>query len=104
MVQVTDKQKAVIEKYQAEFEENLRKYDSWGSQQACHFGIYVSQNEGDKNVTLIITTISGLSDDYQPYKATNNIMVEPDGNSFRLKDIYPEDYIIEYIKALKKIN
>lgn len=101
---MTEAQKIKLAFYETQFKENLAKYSSWGSDEACSFGIYVSESPEDKNLTLIITTITGLSDDYQPYTATNNIMVEPNGDSLKLTDIYPKEYVLEYIKKLKKIN
>jgi hypothetical protein len=104
MIQVTQKQKEKIEMYQKQFEENLAQYENWGSQQDCRFGIYISEKPDDKNVTIVMVTISGISDNYQTYKAINNIMIEPSGESFKLTDIYPKEYVLDYIETLKKIN
>ena len=51
-----------------------------------------------------MTVISGISDSMQTYKATNNIMIEPNGISVKLTDVYPRDYVLDYIQKLKKIN
>lgn len=104
MLEVTQKQKEKIEVYQKQFEENIAEYENWGSQQDCRFGIYISTNAEDKNVTIIMITITGISDNYQTYKAINNIMVEPNGDSCKLTDIYPKEYVLDYIQTLKKIN
>lgn len=104
MIEVTQKQKEKIEMYQKQFEENIAEYENWGSQQDCRFGIYVSEKPEDKNVTIVMVTITGISDNYQTYKAINNIMVEPSGESCKLTDIYPKEYVLDYIETLKKIN
>ena len=104
MLEVTQKQKEKIELLQSQFQKNVEQYSNWGSYEDCRFGIYVSQNPEDKNVTVIMTTITGISDNYQTYKAINNIMVEPNGDSCKLTDNYPKEYVLDYIQTLKKIN
>jgi hypothetical protein len=104
MTEVTQKQKEKIELYEKQFEKNIAEYINWGSQQDCRFGIYVSPNPEDKNITIIMTTITGISDNYQTYKITNNIMIEPNGESCKLTDIYPSDYVFDYLEKLTKIN
>jgi hypothetical protein len=91
-----------IKKIREDFKDNCEKYSSWGIDN-CSFGIYKSTKEGDENITLIITTISGLSDSMQAFYETTNILVEPNGNSLNLLDFFGSNDVLGYIESLKKI-
>ena len=101
---MTQKQKEKIDTYKKQFDSNVEQFDNFGSYDVCGFGVYYSENEEDKNLTVIMTTVTGISDNYEPYISTSNIMIEPDGNSFNLTDIYNKDEVYGYIKKLKKIE
>ena len=51
-----------------------------------------------------MTTIDGLSDDYQPYVKTANVMIDPDGSHFNMSDIFPPSKVVAYVEKLKKIS
>jgi hypothetical protein len=51
-----------------------------------------------------MTTITDISDNYQPYIATTNIMIEPDGNAINLADVFPKSQVAAYVEQLKKIE
>jgi hypothetical protein len=104
MRELTPQQEAKVNEYLQQFNKNVAEYEGWNSATDCSFGIYVSDNPNDQNITLIMTVISGISDSMQTYKATNNIMIEPNGISVKLTDVYPRDYVLDYIQKLKKIN
>jgi len=101
---MTIEQKNQVEKYRQEFAENCKKYAAWGSDRDCKFSAYESKREEDKNITLVVTTITGLSDDYQTYVGTTNLMIEPDGNVINLFDAFEPNQVISYIQQLKKID
>lgn len=103
-MELTENQIEKIAHYKKQYEGNLEEYDNFGSYDICGFAVYCSENPNDKNATIIMTTITGISDDYEPKTTINNIMVEPDGNSFRLTDIYKQEDVFGYIKKLKKIQ
>lgn len=100
---MTREQQEKIIEIREQFNENCRKYASYGSS-SCNFGVYISKNEQDKNVTVIFTIITGISDSYSPYYETVNILVEPNGSSFNLMDVFPSDDVLGYIEKLEKIN
>ena len=104
MKKLTPLQELKVDKYLREFNDNVAKFETFGSKEDCYFGMYESPNPEDKNITLIITSVSGISDNYQTYKVTNNITIEPDGTAVKLTDVYPKEYVMQYIKTLKKIN
>ncbi|NBO50174.1 MAG: hypothetical protein EBU80_10735 [Chitinophagia bacterium] len=101
---MTIEQQKQVEIYRNEFEESCSSNAVYGSGRLCSFGVFKSENEEDQNVTLIITTITGLSDNYQPYVGTNNIMIEPDGNTFNMDDVFPSSQVAGYVSKLKKIE
>lgn len=101
---MTIEQQKQIEKYKQEFAENCKDYAAYGSKRYCKFSLYKSENPEDANYTMVITNISGISDDYQPYVETLNLMVEPDGNTLQLTDIYEPSEVVTYIQQLKKIE
>lgn len=101
---MTNEQKQMIQKYREEFEASCKKYARWGSQRDCSFGLFASENPEDQNFTMLVTTITGISDDYETYVETVNLMVEPDGNVINLKDVYNSNEVVSYIEKLKKID
>lgn len=100
---MTQEQKDKIEVYRQQYESSKLEYSAY-SLGECYFGIYQSNNENDKNITLIITTINGLGEDYEIQTTINNILIEPNGNALRLTDVYERSLVMEYLKNLKKIG
>lgn len=101
---MTIEQQNQLEKYRKEFAENCKKYAAWGSDRDCKFSALKSDREEDKNITLVVTAITGISDDYQTYVETINLLIEPDGNVVNLFDIYEPSQVITYIQQLKNID
>jgi hypothetical protein len=101
---MTNEQKKAIEKYKSEFGENCRKFSAWGSDRDCSFHLYKSKNPEDLNYTMVVTSVTGLSDDLQTYVETVNLMVEPDGNVIKLSDIYEQSQVVSYVEQLEKID
>lgn len=101
---MTQSQKLSIDRYRNEFEEKCRIYAAWGSARDCSFRLLGSDSEEDKNITMLITTITGISDDNQTYVETLNLMVEPDGNVLNLYDVFPMSEVVGYIETLKRID
>lgn len=99
---MTESQKNTINVLKAQFSESCNKYAAYSGDN-CKFELYESKNPEDKNITIIYTVVNGLSDDYQPFYQTVNMLVEPDGNALNLMDFYPPDFVIDYIKKLKNI-
>lgn len=101
---MTIEQQKQIEKYREEFSKNCKEYSQWGSDRDCKFSIFKSEKAEDENYTIVVTTITGLSDDYQTYVETSNLMIEPDGNVINLFDVYGQSEVLSYIEQLKKID
>lgn len=101
---MTREQKITIETLKKQFRENCESYLEYGSDRTCTFNLYVSEVQGDDNVTAIITTIDGISDDYEPFVKTANVLIEPDGTHFNLYDLYPPNKVASYVDRLKKIT
>lgn len=101
---MTNQQKITIEEYKRQYKENCETYEMWGSSQYCKMGIYKNPNNDDPNITMVITSITGLSDDYQPYFKTDFILIEPDGNALPLKETFPDEDVVGYIQTLEKID
>jgi hypothetical protein len=99
---MTAQQIETIKKLRQGFKDSCERYAGWGSNE-CHFSIYKCEKEDDDNITLIISTISGISDSLQPYIETTNLLVEPNGNSLNLLDFFNSDDVLTYIENLKKI-
>lgn len=100
---MTNAQSTTIDILKAQFMQSCLKYNSYSAENSCKFDLYKSNNDEDKNITIIYTVVSGLSDDYQPFYQTVNMLVEPDGNAINLMDFYPQNFVIDYINKLKKI-
>lgn len=101
---MTTEQQKKIEEYKKEFTENCKQYAPWGSARDCSFSLYKSENPEDENYTMVVTSVTGLSDDYQTYVETVNLMVEPDGNVINLTDIYEPSQVVNYVQQLIKID
>lgn len=100
---MTEQQRAKIEIYKNQYIETLKKYEGYDVGDT-YFGVYGSDLTDDKNVTIIMSVITGLGDDYEIKTTVNNILIEPDGNSMKLTDIYNTSLVYEYVKGLKKIE
>jgi hypothetical protein len=100
---MTQEQKDKIEIYWQQYEQSKAEYSPYSTGE-CYFGVYQSNNEQDKNITIIITTIDGLGEDYEIKTTINNILIEPNGNALRLTDVYERSLVMEYLKNLKKIG
>ena len=103
-MELTIEQIDKISLYQKQYKENVEEYSAYDSEKICSFNVYASVKEEDKNITIVLATITGISDYYQPFSQVNNIMVEPDGNSFNLTDIYNRNEVLLYISNLKKLD
>ena len=80
-------------------------YTDYGSNDICNFEVLVNEsNPEDKNITVAVTTISGISDNFQPYIKIVNLMVEPDGTQFNMSDVFPQSKVVAYVQSLKKIS
>ena len=100
---MTNAQKETIDIYREQFLQSCHKYEVYSGENTCKFELYESNKEDDKNITIIYTLVTGLSNDYQPFYEVVNLIVEPDGNAINLMDFYPQNLVIDYIKNLKKI-
>jgi hypothetical protein len=101
---MTKEQEITVEKYKRQVGENCKMYQDYSSSDICKVNLYESTNAEDKNITIRTVTVTGTSDDFQPYIEVNTILVEPDGNAFRMTDVYPTQFVNEYVDKLKKIN
>jgi hypothetical protein len=102
---MTNDQKKTIEELRSQFNNNCKLYVEYGSNRICNFQIlFNEENPEDKNITVVVTAIDGVSDNFQPYIKTSNIMVEPDGITFNMSDVFPESKVVEYVQKLKKIS
>lgn len=101
---MTQKQHQKITHYRNQFIENKKRYAANGSESICKFAVFENMNPDDKNITLVIVSVGGISEDYQPYTAINNLLIEPDGNAIKLTDIYPKEEVLVYIEKLKRIE
>lgn len=102
---MTPDQKKAIEELRMQFHENCKMYTDYGSNDICNFEILVNEsNPEDKNITVAVTTISGISDNFQPYIKIVNLMVEPDGTQFNMSDVFPQSKVVAYVQSLKKIS
>jgi hypothetical protein len=100
---MTREQQEKIVEIREQYVENCKEYASYGTS-SCKFNVFRSKNENDQNITVIFTVVTGLSDYGQPFYETTNILVEPNGNSFNLMDVYPSNDVLGYIQNLEKIN
>lgn len=101
---MTNEQEITVEKYRKQLDDNCSRNKFYNSSEICKFNVYENKKEEDKNITIVTVSITGISDDFQPFIAVTTIMVEPDGNAFRMTDVYPEQLVNEYVDTLKKIN
>ena len=102
---MTEQQKNRIEQYKKQFEQNLNEYKSYGSQNICLFEVYMNENSLDENITIVSRVITGLDDNTnEPFTSKTDLLIEPNGNVVKLKDMFPNENINDYIKKLKKIN
>jgi hypothetical protein len=97
---MTEAQKNTIYHQKKSFDRACDMYQMYLTDD-CKFRIYKSFN--DPNITLVITTIESISDNFQPYFKRVYLLVEPDGNLVNLLDFYSMDYVLEYTSKLHKI-
>lgn len=101
---MTTEQQLEVQRQKSIYSNNVSEYSRFGSDSLCFFKVYKSNNENDKNITLCIATIDGLSDTNQPYTVMNYIMVRPDGKSFNALDTYPYESFMKYTDELEQIK
>jgi hypothetical protein len=101
---MTNEQRKSVQKYKLEFEQNCDQYAGFGSGLYCKFNLFKSANQNDPNITMIVTTITGISDFFEPYVETVNLMVEPDGNVIKLSDFFNSNEVVSYLEQLKKVE
>ena len=53
---------------------------------------------------MVVTAVTGLSDDLQTYVETVNLMVEPDGNVIKMGDVFEPSQVVSYVEQLEKID
>ena len=84
---------------------NCEAYSTYGSSDICSLGIYESkENIEDKNIVVKIVSITGISDNFEPFIEISNIMVEPNGHSFDMSSVFPNQYVMNYLQTLRQIN
>lgn len=98
---MTDEQRAKIEELRNDFYLKVKYYSTYSG---TKFNVFSSNNENDKNITIIYTIITGLNDSYQPFYENQNILIEPNGNAINLMDFYSDNDVLTYIENLKKIG
>lgn len=101
---MTTEQNKQIENYREQFNQNCATYASWGSSKYCSFKLLKSESPDDPNYTIVATTITDISDSYEPFVKTHNLMIEPDGNVINLFDIFDSSQVMSYIEQLKKVD
>jgi hypothetical protein len=101
---MTREQEITIEKYRKELNDNCEKNAGYNSSEICKFNLYESESSEDKNITIRTVSITGISDDFQPFNEVTTILVEPDGNAFKMTDVYPTELVNDYVNKLKRIN
>jgi len=101
---MTQEQLNRIEQYRKQYDENCKEYKTYDSENICMFQVYVNEVPQDKNVTIISRVIIGLDDNTnEPHTSKTDLLIEPDGNVIKLKDVFPNENIGDYIKKLKRI-
>jgi hypothetical protein len=101
---MTTEQKNQIQNYRQQYEQNCKTNASWGSAKYCSFKLLKSESPDDPNITIVATTITDISDNYEPYVKTHNLMIEPDGNAINLFDIFDASQVMSYIQQLKQFD
>jgi hypothetical protein len=101
---MTIEQQKKLEVYREEYKRNCTSNVGFGSDRICNFHVYGSDNPDDQNITIVMTTITDISDNYQPFIATLNIMIEADGNAINLADVFPKSQVASYVEQLKIIE
>jgi hypothetical protein len=101
---MTIEQKKQLEIYRKQYQQNCSQNAEFGSSRICNFHVYETRNDDDKNITIVMTTITDISDNYQPFIGTTNIMIEPDGNPINLADVFPKSQVSAYVEQLKIID
>jgi hypothetical protein len=92
---------AIINNYEG-FQENVRSYSAFGSDDYCHFNTY--HDEESENIICGLVTISGISDNNQPFVKIENILIEPNGNQYLLEDLFPKSQVVGYLQKLKPFD
>ena len=101
---MTTQQQKQLDTYREEYRMNCSNNVGFGSDRICSFNVYGSKDSEDENITIVMTTITDISDNYQPFIATLNIMIEPDGNAINLADVFPKSQVAAYVEQLKIIE
>jgi hypothetical protein len=102
---MTIKQKEKVDILFKEHQERCAMYSGIGNQDDCSFDIFVNNsNENDKNVTIYLSFVSGLSDDFQPFYDVMDILVEESGDTIELSKVLSPMEKKDYLSSLTKIN
>jgi hypothetical protein len=102
---MTKEQEKTIKEIKDKERINCETYSTYGSSDICSLSIYESKkNTDDKNIVVKIVSITGISDNFEPYIGISNIMVEPNGHSFDMSSVFPNQYVMNYLQTLRQIN
>ena len=102
---MTNQQEIALKQIAEGYHLNCKKYSAYDSQNICSMNVYVNeQNADDNNVFVILNSIVGTTDDYQPISELIYNLIEPDGTIYDMITLFPKSELIEYSKKLTKIQ
>ena len=100
---MTTQQVEIFEKYKQEYTERYKVYSYLSYSDDCNFFAYKFHDKINNDIVIRSTTISGLSDNFEPFFDIIYILVEPNGNTILLNDVFNQDQINNLFQQLIKI-
>jgi hypothetical protein len=100
---MTTQQVEIFEKYQSEYNERYNAYSYLSYSKDCGFIAYKFIDSLNNDIVIRSTTISGLSDNFEPFFDIVYILIEPNGNTILLNDVFNQDQINNLFQQLIKI-
>jgi len=100
---MTIQQLEIFEKYKQEYNERYKAYSHLIYSNDCRFLAYKFINDSNKDIVINATTISGLGDSFEPFFDIIYILIEPNGNTILLNDVFNQDQINNLFQQLINI-
>jgi hypothetical protein len=100
---MTIQQLQIFEKYKQEYDQRYKAYSYLISASNCGYFAYKSVNDSNNDIFIRSTTISGLSDSFEPFFDIIYMLIEPNGNVIILNTLYNQEQIDNIFTQFTKI-
>lgn len=100
---MTELQEEKIAQLRAEFEQNCRENEIFGSAKICSFKVFKSIKPSDTSITVLWNKISGISDEMIPESTQVAFNITHDGLMVNMNDLLTFMQFNKYFETLTEL-